>query len=54
MSQIHKDKKVGWWLPEVRAGEGREEWDLLFSGQRVSVWKDEKLLEMVAQHCECT
>ena len=27
-------------------GWGREEWELLFNGYRVSVWNDEKVLEM--------
>lgn len=34
-------QEVEWWLP----GPGRRE-ELLFNGYRVSIWEDEKLLEM--------
>ena len=42
-SQIHRDKKVEWWLPG--AGGGRNG-GLLFNGYGVSDCKDEKVLKM--------
>ena len=45
-SHIHKDKKQngGWWLPGTCVGEKSEE--LLFSGNRDSVQKAKKVLEL--------
>ena len=43
------------WFPEP---EGRGDEELSFNGYRVSVWEDEKFLEVdssdVAQQCKCT
>lgn len=38
-SQIHKDKKVQWWLPRLRRGGSG---DLAFNGYRAWVSQDEK------------
>ena len=32
-----------WWLPRA---EGRGEWEVIFNVYGVSVWEDEKVLEM--------
>ena len=44
-----------WWLP--RAPVGSENGELLFSGYGVSVWEDEKVLELdnsdVVEQCKC-
>jgi len=40
-------QEVEWWLPGT---EGGEEWTV-FNGYRVSVWKDEKVLEMDGDGC---
>jgi len=41
-SQIHRHK-LEWWFPG--AG-GKKDVGLVFNGYRISVWKDEKFLEM--------
>ena len=52
-SQVHRDRSKRCWGP--RDWEERENW--CFLGTRVSVWEDEKVLEMmvgmVAQPCQC-
>lgn len=36
--QIHIETKVGGWVP----GAGQEGWELVFNGDRVSIWEDGK------------
>ena len=38
------------WGPGPGGGAGES----VFNADRVSVWEDEKVLEMFAQQCECT
>lgn len=40
-----------WWFPERMKGEGNRE--LVFNGYKVSVWENEKVLDMDGGNC-CT
>ena len=46
-------QKVGWWVPGLEEGDG----ELVLHGDRVSVWEDEKVLEIMVvalSQYECT
>lgn len=48
-SQIPQRQKVERWLPGAGGGENEE---LVFQGDSVYVWEDEKVLVMGPQHCD--